>query len=165
MLGDPDRDLALRTIELRLRLEHIERRVQRRRAGRIPGPLVILLPQPGAKALAAQRPGFSVAIDDEIGKCRAVGRMEQPGGARNREENSMLLTVFDRHPSALRKLIGALAPPMARVRLGSCSGSVAGPTGCRSCPPSSRVCFHSLRATLTGSMPAACHQARSLPTR
>ena len=60
----------LRTIELGLRLKHIESCVQRGRARRIPGPLVVLLAQPTLKALAAQRPGFPVAVNDEIGKSR-----------------------------------------------------------------------------------------------
>src|SRR3954465_1996395 len=64
LLGEADRDLALRTIELRLRLKHIEGCIQRGRAWRIPGALVVLLPQPAQKALAAQRPRFPVAVDD-----------------------------------------------------------------------------------------------------
>src|SRR3954463_11423841 len=80
LLGEADRDLALRTIELRLRLQHIERCVERSRARRIPGPLVVLLAQPGPKALAAKRPGFAVAVDDEIGKTGAVAGVKEPGG-------------------------------------------------------------------------------------
>src|SRR5262249_57036211 len=37
-----------------------------RRARRVPGPLVVVLAQPGLKALASKRPGFSVAVDREI---------------------------------------------------------------------------------------------------
>src|SRR5260370_36262798 len=83
LLGEADRDVALWTIELGLRLEHIERCVQRGRAWRIPGPLVILLAQPGPKALAAKRPGFPVAVDDEISKTGAVAGVKEPGGRCN----------------------------------------------------------------------------------
>ena len=82
-----DRDLALRTIELGLRLKHNEGCVQRRRARRIPGALVVLLAQPGLKSLAAQRPGFPVAVDDEIGKAGTVGCVKEPRGRCNIEED------------------------------------------------------------------------------
>src|SRR5262249_51357464 len=85
-LGEADRDLALRTIELGLRLQHIEGCVERGRARRIPGPLVVLMAQPGLKALAAQRPGFPVAIDDEIGKAGAVACLKEPAGRCDTEE-------------------------------------------------------------------------------
>ena len=81
LLGEADRDLALRTIELGLRLKRIEGCVQRGGARRIPGPLVVLLALPGPKALAAQQPGFPVAVNDEIGKsrCRRLReRAERP---------------------------------------------------------------------------------------
>src|SRR5262249_12990215 len=73
VLGEAERDLALRTIELGLRLERIEGCVERGRARRIPGALVVVL-----KALAAQRPGFPLAIDDEIGKAGAVAAVTEP---------------------------------------------------------------------------------------
>jgi len=80
LLGEAEPDLALRTIELGLCLKRIEGCVQRGRARRIPGPFVVLLAQPGLKALAAQRPGFPVAIDHEIGKAGAVACVKEPGG-------------------------------------------------------------------------------------
>src|SRR5262245_45007242 len=58
LLGEADRDLVLRTVELGLRLQHIKDCVERGWVRRIPGALVVLLAQPGLKALAAQRPGF-----------------------------------------------------------------------------------------------------------
>src|SRR5215475_8856864 len=79
LLGEADRDLALRTVELGLRLKHIEGCVERRRARRIPGAFVVLLAQPTLKALAAKRPGFSVAVDDEIGKSRCRRWRERTG--------------------------------------------------------------------------------------
>src|SRR5262249_29689747 len=86
LLGKAERDLALRTIELGLRLERIEGCVQRGRTRRIPGALVVVLAQPRLKALAAQRPGFPVAIDDEIGKAGAVACVKEPSGRRDIEE-------------------------------------------------------------------------------
>jgi hypothetical protein len=80
VLGEPKRDLVLRTIELGPRLERIEGCVERGRARRIPGPLVVLLAQPGLKAFAAKRPGFAAAIDDEVGKTGAIACVKEPGG-------------------------------------------------------------------------------------
>ena len=51
MLGESDRDLKLRTIELCLRLQRIEGCVERGRARRTPGALVVVLAQPGPKRL------------------------------------------------------------------------------------------------------------------
>src|SRR6266540_2130739 len=58
LLGKADRDLQLRAIELGPCFKHIDGCVQRRRARRVPGPLVVLLAQPALKALAANRPGL-----------------------------------------------------------------------------------------------------------
>jgi hypothetical protein len=96
VLGEADGDVALRTIELGLRLKHIERCVERSRARRIPGPLVLVLAQPGPKALAAQRPGFPVTVDDEIRKADAVACLKEPGGLSTLRRTSVLLTTFDR---------------------------------------------------------------------
>jgi hypothetical protein len=67
VLGEADRDQLLRTIELGLRLE-LEGCVERGRARRIPGPIVVLLAQPALKTLAAKRPAFPVAVDNEARK-------------------------------------------------------------------------------------------------
>ena len=101
-MPEADRDLALRTIELGLRLQHIERCVQRGRARRIPGALVVLLAQPGLKALAAQRPGFPVAIDDEIGKAGAVACVKEPGGRCDIEED--VCVAHGTRPSSARPM-------------------------------------------------------------
>jgi hypothetical protein len=53
----------------------------------IPGPLVILLAQPGLKALAAKRSGFPVAVDDKIGKAGAVACVKEPGSRCDIEED------------------------------------------------------------------------------
>ena len=87
LLGEADRDVALRTIELGLRLQHIESCVQRGRARCVPGPLVVLLAQPGPKALAAKRPGFPVPVDGEVGKAGAVACVKEPGGRCDIEED------------------------------------------------------------------------------
>src|SRR6185436_14697625 len=60
--------------------QHNEGCVQRGRARCVPGALVVLLAQPGSKALAAKRPGFPVAVDDEVGKAGAVAGVKEPGG-------------------------------------------------------------------------------------
>ena len=60
VLGDADMDRPLGTIELRPRLEQIERRRERCCARGVPGRLVVAAPQPGAKALCcapARSPG------------------------------------------------------------------------------------------------------------
>src|SRR5262249_10502094 len=102
LLGEADRDLALRTIELGLRLERIEGCVQRRRARRIPGALVVLLAQPGLKALAAQRPGFPVAVDDEIGKAGAVACVKEPGSRGDTEKD--VRAAHSARPSSTRSM-------------------------------------------------------------
>jgi hypothetical protein len=43
--------------------------------------LVVFPPQPGPKAAAANGPGFSVSIDHEIGKRRAIGAVKQLGAS------------------------------------------------------------------------------------
>src|SRR5262245_58883188 len=73
--------------QLGLRLEHIEGCIERGRARRIPGALVVLLAQPGQKVLDAQRPGFPVTIDDEIGKAGAVAGVKELGGRCDIEED------------------------------------------------------------------------------
>ena len=87
VLGEANRDLALRPIELGLRLQHIEGCVERGRARRIPGALVVVLAQPDAKALAAKWPGFPVAVDSEIGKAGAVACVKEPGSRCDIEED------------------------------------------------------------------------------
>jgi len=87
LLGEADRDVSLRTIELCLRLEHIERCVQRGWARCVPGALVVVLAQPGPKALAAKRPGFPVAVDSEIGKAGAVACVKEPSSRCDVEED------------------------------------------------------------------------------
>jgi hypothetical protein len=53
---------TLQSIELGLRLKHIEGCVQRGRARRIPGALVVLLAQPGLKTLARSIGGISFRL-------------------------------------------------------------------------------------------------------
>src|SRR5262249_20116939 len=87
LFGKADRDFSVRTVELGLRLKHIEGCVERGRARGIPGALVVVLAQPGQKALAAQRPGFPVAVDDEVGKAGAVAAVKELGGRCDIEED------------------------------------------------------------------------------
>jgi len=102
VLGEADRDVALRTIELGLRLKHIEGCVERGRARGIPGALVVVLAQPGLKALAAQRPGFPMAVDDEIGKAGAVTCVKEPGGRCDIEED--VRAAHGARPSSARSM-------------------------------------------------------------
>jgi hypothetical protein len=53
-----------------------------------------LLAQPGLKALAAKRPGFPVAVDDEIGKADAVACVKEPGGRCDIEEDVRFATMM-----------------------------------------------------------------------
>jgi hypothetical protein len=76
VLGGADMDHPLRALELRPRLEQIERRVERRSTQGLPARLVIAPPQPGSKALAVDRPGLAVAVDQEVGECGAGGSMK-----------------------------------------------------------------------------------------
>ena len=82
-----ERAKDVRSGKLELPPKRIGGCVKRGRARRIPGPLVVLLAQPGLKALAAQRPGFPVAIDDEVGKTGAVACVKEPGGRCDIEED------------------------------------------------------------------------------
>ena len=72
---------ALGRVEVRLGLDHVERRLQRLGARRSAGRLEELPRQPASEALAAHRPGLAVTVDVEIGEGCAVGRVEQLGGA------------------------------------------------------------------------------------
>ena len=75
-----ERAKNVRSCELELPPKGIGGCVKRGRARRIPGPLVVLLAQPGLKALAAKRPGFPVAVNYEVGKAGAVACVKEPGG-------------------------------------------------------------------------------------
>jgi hypothetical protein len=46
-----------------------------------------MLAQPALKALATQRPGFPVAVDDEIGKAGAIACVKELGGRCDMEED------------------------------------------------------------------------------
>src|SRR5262249_3169390 len=87
MLCDTEVNRPLRTVELCLRFEQIERRADRRRARGGPGQLVIASPQPKSKPLAADRPGFPVAVDHEISECRTSGGVEQLAARIDRGEH------------------------------------------------------------------------------
>ena len=87
MGGDTDMDRALGCIELRPGLQEIERQSDCCRAQPLPGLLVITAPQPAAQASAADRPGFPVALDPQVGKGDAGGGMKQLDGRRYLEEH------------------------------------------------------------------------------
>ena len=75
-----ERAKDVRSGKLELPPKRIGGCVKRGRARRIPGSLVVLLAQPGPKALAAKRPGFSVAVDHKVGKAGAVACVKELGG-------------------------------------------------------------------------------------
>ncbi len=152
MLRDADVNRPLRRVKLRLRLEQIERRPDRLRAQSVPGLLIITTSQPGAKAFAANEPGFPSAIDKEIDKCSASGSVKQLASHWH----------VDEHGGC--HYTGALPSSSYGFK----AGSESAPCAIRSRrirPSFTRVCFQSLRATLTESMPAVCHQARLSPAR
>src|SRR5262249_51601411 len=126
----------------------------RRRARGGPGRLVIALPQPKSKPLAADRPGFPVVVDQEISECRTSGGVEQLAARFDRGEY--------RGPRQTGVWLSTTVPSDMAAR-SAAAGSALGSGAVR--PSSTRVCFQSLRAALIGSMPASFHQAASLPTR
>jgi hypothetical protein len=86
MLGDPDMDRTLGRIELGAGLEQVERRTDRCRAQGLPGGLVMSALQPGPQALASDRPGFPVTVDQQIGKGGAGGGVKELDRRRRSEE-------------------------------------------------------------------------------
>jgi hypothetical protein len=52
-----------------------------------PKRMLRMLAQPALKALATQRPGFPVAVDDEIGKAGAIACVKELGGRCDMEED------------------------------------------------------------------------------
>ena len=153
MLRDAHVNGPLRAIELSAGFEQIESRPDRLAARGVAGGFVVPTPQPGPKAGAANGPGFSVPIDHEIGKCRAVGRVEQLCADRQVDEHG-----GGRYAGALRGSIRSrcrIQPRRFRCcRLGRGAPLVRGGS-----------VLQSLRATLIGSMPTCFHHARSSPTR
>ena len=73
--ADADMDDAFRRIEMRLGLDHVQRRLQRLRTRRALGRLEEAARQPAAEALGADRPGLAMAVDVEVGEAGAVRRV------------------------------------------------------------------------------------------
>ena len=73
-------DLPFRRIEMRLGLDHVQRRLQRFRTRCAARLLEEAAGEPAAKTLSADRPGFAMAVDVEIGEAGAIRRVEQLGG-------------------------------------------------------------------------------------
>jgi hypothetical protein len=78
-----------------LRLEHIEGCVERGRARRIPGTLRW---RSHARKPAAKRPGFAMAVDDEVGKTRVVACVKEWAAVATLRRTSVLLTALDHRP-------------------------------------------------------------------
>src|SRR5262249_24612408 len=118
------------------------------------GRLVIAAPEPPSKPFAADGPGFSAAVHDDIGKCGAGGGLKQvitPHHVVEHVEWSLgrSLAVL----CLCVRFCQSIGTGTLRHWLGFNSSS------------SMRVCFQSLRATLMGSMPACFHQVFSSPAR
>jgi len=69
-------DQPFRPVEMRLGLDHVERRLQRLRAGRTTRLLEEAAGEPAAETLGADRPGFAMAVDVEVGEAGAVRCVE-----------------------------------------------------------------------------------------
>ena len=85
--GDANMNRALDGVEMRLGLDHVERRLQRLRIRRAIGLLEEGARQPAGEALRADGPGLAMAVDVEIGVAGSVRRMEQIGGLREPEQD------------------------------------------------------------------------------
>jgi len=79
MLSDSEVNGPLGCVKLCARFKQIEGRADRSSACGGTCGLVIFPPQPGATT--ANRPGFPVSIDHEIGKRRAIGAVKQVGAS------------------------------------------------------------------------------------
>jgi len=145
-------DGALRPIELSSGFEEIKKLFDGSGTGNAAGSLIVLTPQPGSKASAANGPGFPVPVDHEICECRAADGVEE------------LWFDIQIGEHIERRYAGTLvAAPSNRNVVADPVGPVTG--SLRVARSLRRVFLHSLRATLIGSMPACFHQARSSPTR
>jgi hypothetical protein len=152
MLGDADMDRPLRGVKLCPGLEQIERRPDRFGAQGLTGLLVIATSQPGPKAFAANRPGLPLTVDQEIGKCGVRGGVKQLAAHWRVDEH-----VGRRYADAVLSTSDVFKAGSESVPCAIRSGRIR--------PSLTRVCFQSLRATLSGSIRAACHHARSSPAR
>jgi len=143
-------DGALRPIELRSGFEEIKKQSDGPGTGHAGGSLVVLTPQPGSKATAANGPGFPVPVDHEICECHAADGVEELWfdiqiGEHIERRYACALVLSD--PETVTNPVGSAARSRRVAR------------------SLRRVFLQSWRATLIGSMPACFHQARSSPTR
>ncbi len=72
---------------MRLGLDDVQRRLQRLRTRRAARRLEEAPRQPAAETLGADRPGFAVAVDFEVGEAGAVRGVEQFGGLREVDQD------------------------------------------------------------------------------
>jgi hypothetical protein len=147
VFGDSDMNRALRGVKLGARLKQIERRPDCLRARRAASLLIVSTSQPMPKLPAANGPGFTVAVDHEIGESGAVGVVKQRCGSAGKGKGK------DHCYGALLSTSSELDGRSVRAACNDRFG--------RSWLMLARVSFQSLRAILSGSMPAAFHQARS----
>jgi hypothetical protein len=113
--------------------------------------LMVSTSQPMSKLPAANGPGFTMAVDREIGEGGAVRVVKQRCGRAGKGKSK-----------------GHRYSPLLSTPSEASGRSVRAPSDDRfglSWPLLPRVSLQSLRAILSGSMPAAFHQARSSPAR
>ena len=80
VFGDADVNRALRGVKLGARLEQIDGRPDGLRARGAAGPLIVSTSQPMPKLPTVNGPGFTMAVDREIGEGGAVGVVKQRCG-------------------------------------------------------------------------------------
>ena len=150
MLPDPEVNGPPRGVKLCPCFKQINGRADRSSAWGVTCGFVIFPPQPGTKTATTNWPCFSVPIDHEIRKRGAIGGVKQV-----RAECEVGEHIGCRYAGALS------TPPSAFTAASIPAAPRLGGSEVRF----RREFLHSLRATLTGSMPASFHHARSSLTR
>ena len=94
-------DHAFGCIEMRLRLDHVQRRLQRLRIGRTLCRLEEAARQPTTERSAADRPSLPVAIDVEVSEAGVVRGVKQFGRLCQVDQDVGLRRVAPAHPAIL----------------------------------------------------------------
>jgi hypothetical protein len=80
VFGDADVNRTFRRVKLGARLKQIDRRYDCLRARGAAGILIVSTSEPMPKLSAANGPGFTMAVDREIGEGGAIGAVKQRFG-------------------------------------------------------------------------------------
>ena len=88
-------DRSLRSIKLRARFEQIERRAECSWAQRCSGCLVVAVAQPCSKSFAANGPGLTMTLNEDVGISGAGGGVEELATQARADEHG---GVFSRAP-------------------------------------------------------------------